>query len=40
LSKLVEILSSELGYQPADPLKKGEDKKSGKGANGHKAKRK
>ena len=38
LSGLVEILSAELDYKPADPLKRGSGKKAAKAATGGKAK--
>jgi hypothetical protein len=38
LSGLVEILSAELDYKPADPLKRGSGKKAAKTATGGKAK--
>jgi hypothetical protein len=38
LSGLVEILSAELDYKPADPLKRGSGKKAAKPATESKAK--
>jgi hypothetical protein len=38
LSRLVEILSAELNYQPADPLRRGSGKKAARPATGGKAK--